>query len=250
MSGADPFHLVQDWNQRTSKEFNVTDYWKSFWLSHSQKNQYKDPQIQVVRTLNKEPVQPEIFAAMVESIITMIRPASDLDLLDLCCGNGLITNELIGRFGSITAVDLCEVFISQLDDTGINSIVSDVRTVEFPRNSFDRILLYSGLQYFSDKDAVNLFHRLKQWLRSGGVVVIGDIPDSTRRWNFFNTPVREEAYFEALSQDEPILGHWFDPAWLRKLARHSGFASAEVVPQPAIFPFQHYRYDLVLAMGT
>jgi tRNA/tmRNA/rRNA uracil-C5-methylase (TrmA/RlmC/RlmD family) len=84
----------------------MTDYWKSFWLNHAKENQDTEPQMQVLRTLNKQPVSPAVFAAIVDSIVTMLKPEPGKALLDLCSGNGVITRELINRFRAVTAVDL------------------------------------------------------------------------------------------------------------------------------------------------
>jgi cyclopropane fatty-acyl-phospholipid synthase-like methyltransferase len=227
----------------------MTDYWKSFWLTHAKENQDTEPQMQVLRTLNKQPVSPDVFAAIVDSVVTMLKPEPGHALLDLCCGNGVITRQLINRFGAVTAVDLSEEFVAQIGNgtaANMTAFAADARTVEFPENSFDRILLYAGLQYFSEAETVDLFLRLRRWIRKGGVVVLGDIPDATRKWNFFNSPERESAYFKALRDGNPIVGNWFEPDWLVKLSRHAGFSSALTKLQPQTFPYQHYRLDLLL----
>lgn len=227
----------------------MTDYWKSFWLTHAKNSQNTEPQIQVLRTLNKHPVESDAFAAIVASIAEMLEPEPDNNLLDLCCGNGLITRELLGHFDAVTAVDLSHEFISQLNNdtpAGIDAFAADARTVEFPEKSFDRILLYAGIQYFSESETIDLFTRMRRWIRDGGVIVLGDIPDATRKWNFFDSPERKSAYFEALQNGTPLVGNWFEPAWLVKLSTHAGFASAMPRLQPKGFPYQHYRFDLVL----
>jgi cyclopropane fatty-acyl-phospholipid synthase-like methyltransferase len=227
----------------------MTDYWKSFWLAHAKEHQDSEPQIQVLRTLNKQSVEPNVFDDIVNSIVTILKPDSTKDLLDLCCGNGLITRELFNQFRIVTAVDLSEEFISQISEgetDGITAFAADARTVKFSEDSFDRILLYAGLQYFSESETVDLFIRLRSWICEGGLVLIGDIPDATRRWNFFNSPERESAYFESLRGGTPIVGNWFEPDWLVGLSKHANFKSAEVTLQPSFFPYQHYRFDLVL----
>lgn len=228
----------------------IMDYWKSFWLNHAKSNRDAGSQIQVLRTLNKQPIKPEAFTAILESILTMLEPEQGHVLLDLCCGNGVITKELVGIFREITAVDLSEEFVSKLNigitRNNIAAFAADARIVDFPSRSFDRILCYSGIQYFSESEIISLFIKLRRWIRDEGLVVLGDIPDAKRRWNFFNSPERESAYFEALGTEEPLVGNWFESGWLKKLSRHAGFMSAEIHPQPPTLPFQHYRFDLVL----
>jgi ubiquinone/menaquinone biosynthesis C-methylase UbiE len=227
----------------------TSDYWKSFWLSHAKNNQNSESQTQVLRTLNKRPVSQGTFDAIIDSIITLLNPEQGNKLLDLCCGNGVITHELIDKFDTVTAVDLSEDFITQLlsvTTTNVTAFSADARNVDFPDHCFDRILIYAGIQYFTDIETINLFMRLKRWIRAGGLVVIGDIPDATRKWNFFNTPERESAYFDALRVSKPIVGHWFEPSWLEKLSHHVGFTSAKSHLQPQTHPYRHYRFDLVL----
>ena len=226
------------------------DYWKSFWLSHSMENQDSDPQIQVLRTLNQQAISQEIFSSIVDSVVTMLKPEQGNNLLDLCCGNGLLTRELINKFRAVTAIDLSEKFISQVGSgmgDKVTAFAADARTVELPEKSFDRILLYAGIQYFSNSETISLLMRLRRWIRDGGSVVLGDIPDATRKWKFFNSPQRESAYFDALKSGKPIVGNWFEPVWLEKLSYYSGFSSAVTRLQPQTHPYQHYRFDLVLA---
>jgi cyclopropane fatty-acyl-phospholipid synthase-like methyltransferase len=227
----------------------MTDYWKTFWLSQAKESQDTEQQAQVLRTLNKQPIAPDVFAAIVDSIVTILEPRSDNDLLDLCCGNGVITRELSGRVKTITAVDLSKEFVSQLDKGvagNITAFVGDARTIEFSEKSFDRILCYAGIQYLSESETVDLFVRMRKWVRDGGLVVLGDIPDAARRWNFFNSPERESLYFDALRVGEPIVGYWFELGWIERLAHHAGFLSAVAHMQPLSLPYQHYRFDLVL----
>ena len=112
--------------------------------------------------------------------------------------------------------------------------------------SFDRILCYAGIQYLSEQETLFLFKKLRRWIRDGGLVLLGDIPDATHRWRFFDSPERENAYFDALAAAQPIVGTWFDPSWLEKLSRYAGFKSSEFHSQPQTLPYQHYRFDLIL----
>jgi hypothetical protein len=77
---------------------------------------------------------------------------------------------------------------------------------------------------------------------------LGDVPDAERIWNFFDTPPRRHAYFEQLAAQQPIIGTWFASPWLEHLAYDAGFARAVVLSQPASFPFQHFRFDLLLEL--
>ena len=227
----------------------MSEYWQQFWLSHGYGSAEVDEQAQVLRTLERQPVKPEMFSAIVTSVCQMLAVQNSSDLLDLCCGNGVITREFFYRCSSITAVDLVPEFVARLlceAPDSVSAIVADARSIEFPQASFDRILLYSGLQYFSHEETVHLFERLRLWLRADGRIVLGDILDVSRQWEFFSTIEREAAYFNGLKIGAPLIGTWFDAGWLIKLAQFSGFGKATVYSQPQSFPYQHYRFDMVL----
>jgi ubiquinone/menaquinone biosynthesis C-methylase UbiE len=225
------------------------DHWTSFWKSQGAASQGHPPQVQVLRTLAGQPVSPEAFAATMASVMTLLQPGDSQALLDLCCGNGVVTRGLFERFQTVVAVDIAAEFISLVRDHApahVTARVGDAKLIEFPESSFDRILLYAGLQYFSESEAVALFARLRRWLRPRGRVLVGDIPDLSRRWIFFDSVEREDAYFSSLKNGQPVVGFWYESGWLIKLARHAGFSAAERHDQAKPLPYHHYRFDLVL----
>jgi cyclopropane fatty-acyl-phospholipid synthase-like methyltransferase len=148
------------------------------------------------------------------------------------------------------AVDLAELFLEKLlkgAPQNVTVMVNDVRLANFTEGAFDRILIYAGIQYFTESEIVQLMLQMRRWLRPGGRIVIGDIPDTERRWRFFNSPEREASYFEGLKSEQPLVGTWFDEKWLVKLARYAGFVAADRQSQHRSFPYQHYRFDMVIA---
>jgi cyclopropane fatty-acyl-phospholipid synthase-like methyltransferase len=224
-------------------------YWSSFWKSQAQASQGQNPHAQVLRTLDRQPVSPEAFSAIMASLCAMLAPNPNADLLDLCCGNGTITRKLFKDYRTINAVDLASEFVAQVAFEApphVTATVGDAKSITFAMGSFDRILLYAGLQYFSEEETVALFSRLRRWIRPGGKIVLGDIPDLARRWHFFDSPEREEAYFAGLQKNQPLVGFWFESTWLIKLAYHVGFSAADIHDQPEPLPYRHYRFDLVL----
>jgi cyclopropane fatty-acyl-phospholipid synthase-like methyltransferase len=226
----------------------VTYYWRSFWRKHATESQRAEPLRQVLRLQSGQPVAPDTVAAIVASVTDLLEPSPGHTLLDLGCGNGLLTRHLFDKFGRVLAVDVSAEFTTQLGLSAPSHVAAwqaDVATVELPPASVDRVLCYSVAQYLSEAELAGLFLRMRSWMRVGGLAVIGDIPDVTRMWMFFNSIERERAHFDALVCGRPIIGHWFDPVWLTKLARHAGF-EAEIRPQPARLPYQHYRFDLIM----
>jgi hypothetical protein len=67
--------------------------------------------------------------------------------------------------------------------------------------------------------------------------------DRRRIWNYFDTSDRRDSYFEQTALGTPILGTWFDPEWLERLAASVGLVDATAHRQPAAYWYQHYRFD-------
>jgi len=169
-------------------------------------------------------------------------------VLDLCCGNGLIAQYLSEHCRSVAAVDVCSDLVERIDcesHPNIETVISDVREVRFDAGSFDKVLLYAGLQYLDEAEAIRLFERVGLWLAAGGVFYVGDIPDVHKRWVFFDTAERQSACFSAVKNGSPIIGTWFDAQFLDKLSSFSGFSQCRVVRQAPPLLYADFRFDMV-----
>lgn len=227
----------------------MNDYWKDFWQNHAKTMITDHPQCQVLRTLNKKPISESLFREMLQYVKEKVLLSKTDDVLDLCCGNGLITTFLASGCKSVTGVDFVEALVSHIElkkHENISVVIKDIRKVSFKKESFDKVILYAGLQYLSCREAVFLFERILNWLRMKGLFLIVDIPDRRRIWEFFNSKDRERIYFDSIKNNRPIIGTWFDDDWLVKMGRHVGFKDAEILRQPDNFPYASYRFDMLL----
>jgi ubiquinone/menaquinone biosynthesis C-methylase UbiE len=227
----------------------VNDFWKEYWIEHARTTKPDTLQYQVLRTINKQPITDEEFQAILMDIEEKLAVHKDDTVLDLCCGNGLITTHLASKCQKIVGVDFAHDLISQIDlnkHPNISTIIEDVRKVQFEKDVFDKIIIYAGIQYLSYKETIYLFESAIKWLKKGGVFFLGDILDQGRLWDFSNSPERQALYFESIKNDTPLIGVWFDPQWLINLGKHIGFEKASVLAQPTYLPYSHYRFDTIL----
>lgn len=225
------------------------NYWTEFWNDYAKKAKDKDVQSQVLRTLSKKPIELKRwkFTLSVIKDTLDIKP-SDV-VLDLCCGNGLITKEISKDCKAVTAVDISKELIEQINIRkykNIITIVKDVRNLDFKKNSFSKIIIYAGLQYLNYKETVTFFESVFKWLKVDGLFFIGDIPDLDRIWFFFNTKEREKAYFESIKKGTPIVGTWFSKNFLLKLANYCGFKKSKIIKQHKNMIYSNFRYDMLI----
>lgn len=176
-------------------------------------------------------------------------PGPDDVLLDLCCGNGLLSIPLSKKYGEVIAVDISQVLldnIKQDDYPNIRTIKSDALALNLEDNSIDKAVLYFAIQHFDLKETLLLLKLIRRFLKKDGIFYIGDIPDREKTWAFFNTPEYEKAYFESIEQKTPIVGQWFSRTFIEKAALYAGFSEAKTFDQPDYQVNAHYRFDAIL----
>jgi hypothetical protein len=120
-----------------------------------------------------------------------------------------------------------------------------MRDAQFSQRSFSKVLWYAGIQYIDEFDIVTMIRRIRSWMKPGGILMIGDIPDRAKLWDYFNDEMRRAAYFDGLAQRKPIIGSWLDAGWLERLCLSSGFVSASALPQHEELIYADFRYDLI-----
>jgi SAM-dependent methyltransferase len=224
-----------------------TDRWLDFWRAHGRTAASADPQTQVLRTFNKQPIETERWQETLVYVDKLFPVGPVDDVLDLCCGNGLFSSHFAHRARTVTAVDISPDLLANLAQRALHNVTtlcSDVREICFADASFSRIWLYAAIQYFSEGEIVLLIRNMLHWLRPEGLLFIGDVPDRTRLWGFYDTPERRSKYFDNCVKDQDVVGTWFDPLWLRYLAESAGFRNAETIPQPPRQIYAHFRFDM------
>lgn len=225
-----------------------SEYWARFWSEYQTDVANMDEQSQVLRTRNKQPIAKRKWEITLDLVAQQLELQSDDNLLDLCCGNGLFTAAFGPRIAGVEAVDISPVLTGRLAARGLPNVrisTSDMRDAQFAQQSFSKVLWYAGIQYIDESDIVTMVRRIRGWMKPGAILMIGDIPDRAKLWDYFSDDTRLAAYFDGLEERKPIIGSWLDGVWLERLCLASGFASAEAVPQNKELIYADFRYDLI-----
>jgi ubiquinone/menaquinone biosynthesis C-methylase UbiE len=137
-------------------------------------------------------------------------------VLDLCCGNGLITNILAMRGASIAAVDLSGEMLKKgkaaaerSGMTNIRYIQGDASRLPFTDDTFDASYCLSSFQLFPSYDeAAQALRELLRVTRPSGKVLIGEIPwkgtFGYRIWDIIRTRGEGKAEGYVPFQDMPL----------------------------------------------
>jgi len=224
------------------------EHWARFWSDYQTDVANKDEQSQVLRTRNKQPIDQASWEVTILTVAQQLELEAHDTVLDLCCGNGLFSAAFSPHVASIEAVDISAVLTARLEARGLPNVkvgTSDMRDAQFSAGSFSKVLWYAGIQYIDEPDIVLMVRKISRWMKPGGILMIGDIPDRSKLWDYFNNSARLTTYFDGLEQRKPIIGSWLDSDWLEKLCLASNFASANAIPQDEELIYADFRYDLI-----
>lgn len=224
--------------------------WKAYWNRHP-RVQDPDPCRQVGRTFRGRTYSAPEIDLVVRRILWLLEADRAKNLLDIACGNGMITSRIAPHFGRICGVDFSAPLIAvarrDFHAPNVEYVVGDALELSAGRNQYDCVLIGLAFQYFSTRQADRLLRRVRSCLKDDGRVVLGDVADRDRMWNFYRGWGGRLRYLWDVVRRRPIVGHWWSPADLTKLAKANGM-SVEVCYQTPAWPNHYFRYDAVLRL--
>jgi SAM-dependent methyltransferase len=203
--------------------------WKKFWEEYrndsSEDNQ--DRYLQVGKTINKKPINKGVFNWMIEDINTHLELTMEDTLLEMCCGNGLLTEQLAERVRHINAFDFTERFIKVARENNphtnicyeVGDAKGNLKSIFTYDSGFTKVLMNDSLGYFNKEELVAVIKQIRQKdLR----FYITGIPADALKWEFYNTDERKEHYFSQLSKGDQFfdgIGRWWKLDDLLEVAR-------------------------------
>jgi len=224
------------------------NYWRNYWLDNSNTRE-KDLQKQVGRTKNKIPIDKDVWNDTLKYINNLLDVHKDDIVLDFCAGNGLISKFLSDYCTKVIALDISSDLLMQVNVNqykNIDLVIKDACEAEFENEQFSKIIFYFAIQHFNEQEIIALFDKFYKWMKPQGTLFIGDIPDITKIWRFFNTDDRKNLYVDSIINEKPIIGTWYSKQFLRFLGKRTGFSEIRIINQPEILYNSHYRFDIIL----
>lgn len=154
-------------------------------------------------------------------------PSLDGDILELCVGGGAFARKVPQGYRSYTGLDLSRTLLAALKQSmpHVNTVHGDAQNLPFEENSFDAVLLFSGLHHLPDiqKSLAGAF----RVLRPGGCFFCFEPND--RAWyrapmRFLRNQKAVRDFIKIYSEDETYL----DPEDVRAAARRAGFSDFRI----------------------
>ena len=150
--------------------------WERYYATHPLTIGKTDYLTQVGHTVNGKPISEEHFRWIVSQIRELLDIQPSDVLLDLCCGNGLITKELAADAKHVVGIDFSEPLleVATQDHRPANVSYQMANVLDLartrPRNSqkFDKVLMYGALQHFKKTDLSVVLENILQVGRQEG----------------------------------------------------------------------------------
>jgi len=232
--------------------------WKEFWQTYrkTEVTNDKDLYFEVGKTVNKEPISQEALRHSIQLAADGLQLKSKDRLLELCCGNGLMTRYLAALVEQVYAVDFAEHLISHACQfraaPNVHYVCADA--VDFVNHLLtsklyvpSKVLLGDALGYFEPSSLGEILTSVGQLTTRNFTFMATGIPSDELKWNFYNTPDRVRRYEENQIQEDNTndgIGRWWRISELEELARDRGL-KLDVQAQPA--SISNFRVDAVFS---
>lgn len=185
---------------------------------------------QVGHTECGQAITPQQFDRMVHQLHELLDLRNDDRLLDLCCGNGVITAQLARTAAEVFGVDLSPELIRVANAhqarTNTTFLQGDLRVLaeipELRASAFSKVVMHAALQHFSPAEFEPLIHSILELCGPTPVIVFGFVPEHGKQRNLFDTPQRrlKRLWLRATGRD--FFGHWWQKKALEQTCANLG----------------------------
>lgn len=231
--------FVMDWRnhfEKTAAAYAETDFLR-----------------QVAKTVGGVPITEDQLLVIVSSLIAGLELRAKDRLLDLCCGNGLLSKYLAQECDSVFGIDFSKTLLAvankhnQLKNIQYAqaSVLELEEVISLTETSFSRVCMYEALQCFDEADFPRILDTLIPLCAGNAILFFGSVPDIDLIWEFYNTEERRAEYYARLEEGTEAIGTWWNRQYLENIAHSKGFTVKFKSQNPALHT-AHYRFDFIL----
>jgi ubiquinone/menaquinone biosynthesis C-methylase UbiE len=229
--------------------------WEKHWATRPKTVDKTDYLKQVGHTIKGQPIPYSQFQLIVSQICHWLHLEKDDIVLDLCCGNGLITKELAGKCNEVVGIDFSQPLleIANRDHRPTNVSYQNMNILYLDKmpliasGSFNKVLMYEGLQFFRKRELIIILRSILRLSTKNCIMLFGGVPDRTKKWKFYNTPKRRLMYVVRRMFGREAIGTWWDKEFIRGTCRQLGLLCEFKEPVQEIYT-SHYRFDVLILL--
>jgi 2-polyprenyl-3-methyl-5-hydroxy-6-metoxy-1,4-benzoquinol methylase len=226
--------------------------WKKHFNQHAILYEETEFLKQVQKTVAGQPISPAQFEALISDIRNALDMSNDDFILDMCCGNGIITAEVSKVCSAVIGIDFSESLINIAgrynkpeNVTYYCMSVLDQNVKRLVKKPFTKIYMYEALQHFEEDDLQRILELVLEISSSNPVIFIASIPDIDKLWEFYDTDERREEYRRRKSQNQEAIGTWWNRKNITDVCLQNGL-ECKFLMQNQLLHSARYRFDVRL----
>jgi SAM-dependent methyltransferase len=202
--------------------------WKEFWNNYRNIEGELTPNryLQVGKTVNRQPIAHEEFNAMVNDIAQNLNLQKEDELMELCCGNGLLTEPLSQCVKKIYAFDFTERLVKVAQECNVYENIEyavgdakgDLRSIFNRDITQSKFLMNDSLGYFTIQELIGIINQVR---KDSFLFYLTGVPSDALKWNFYNTEERRKSYLKEEINGNCIfdgIGKWWKSDELLEVA--------------------------------
>jgi cyclopropane fatty-acyl-phospholipid synthase-like methyltransferase len=227
--------------------------WRNYWEDRAKKYDPTDFCLQVGRSVEGKPVPKEELKLVIDQTIERLDLRPSDRLLDLCCGNGLLTRWLADFCGLVVGVDysprmirIAEIYHAGANVRYVEAPVTILHPEMFPaQDAFNKVVILESLHYLHPHEVPLLLNGVRSVGTPDVLLYFSGVPDRQRIWSYYDTPERREEHFASADGNGDLMGYWWTEEELRDLAQGCGYRCLFLQQNPQLNT-AHYRFDVKL----
>lgn len=205
--------------------------WHAHWDAVSEWAGPDDFLKQVKRTVCGRPMDERQVTISTEVALAALQPTSSDILLDLGCGNGLVTVRLAAHCHTVYGIDYSRSLIEiARRHHQVSNIVYlhrdavDVTPTDLGNVRPTKVSMLAGLQYFTIRKLERLLSMLTVATDGIAPLFFSDVPDVNNLYNFYDSPERRTYYESQRALGTEPMGTWWSRPHLARIFRRAGYA--------------------------
>ena len=209
---------------------------------------------QIRRTVNGRPVDDIQIRMITEVITRQLQLNAQDNIIDLCCGNGALSNsylyktrKILGIDGSKHLIKIANQFFQK--NCKLDFVCGDaldvLKSIRNP-DQFTKVLCYGSFSYFDDALAKSILGKLSKDFSNVSIIFLGNLPDIKKSTEFFT---RKMPPLSDLKLHTTSIGVWRSEEQIFDLCVKSGW-NAHFSRMPDDFYGSHFRFDCTLTRNN
>ena len=208
---------------------------------------------QVGHTVNGVAIPEKELQYLANQIRDILLLSSKDHLLDLCCGNGYITNLIAPMVGQVSAIDFSSALIdvantnNQVENTEyiLGNVLQLDRIQAIKGRRFSKIMMFAALQHFDRKQFSDLLSLVSVFSDEEFRFLLGFLPNRRRRWDFYNSWRKRLIYgFRRISGSD-VMGTWWTCEEIGEIAAHYNLRCTCIGIDEGRYG-SHYRFHVLV----